>query len=66
MITLQRPDPHIMMLIGENSFINDGDCIRPSLYARAYNLGGKKIIYHTLTVIGYSCVLLAVISKHKN
>ena len=25
-----------------------------------------EIIYHTLTVIGYSFVLMAVISKHKN
>ncbi len=49
MITLQRPDPTICILIGNKSRIRQGDMVRPSQFAIRFYLGDRKVIYNTLT-----------------
>ena len=49
MITWQRADSKVSALMGENKGIKEGDAVRPSLYAIPFRLGGKEIVFHTLT-----------------
>jgi len=49
MITLQRPDPKVSALIGENKGIHNGDVVRPSIFAIPFVLGKRKVVLNTLT-----------------
>lgn len=49
MLTLQRSDSKVSALLGENKGIQDGDVIRPSMFAIPIELGKRKVVYNTLT-----------------
>ena len=49
MITLQRPDPKLIAFLGANKGINDGDMIKPSLFAVALNIGERHLVMNMLT-----------------
>ncbi|MBR2673999.1 MAG: radical SAM protein [Mogibacterium sp.] len=49
MITLQRPDPKVSAMLGKNKGINEGDVIRPSIFAIPLALGKRKVVLNTFT-----------------
>lgn len=49
MLTLQRPDPKVSALLGENKGIHHGDLICPSLFAVPFVLGERKVVFNTFT-----------------
>ena len=49
MITLQRPDPKVNALMGENKGVHDGDLICPSIFAIPFRLGKRNVVLNTST-----------------
>ncbi|MBQ5952173.1 MAG: radical SAM protein [Lachnospiraceae bacterium] len=49
MITLQRPDPKVGALLGENKGIREGCLLRPSQFALPLIIGGRKVVWNTFT-----------------
>ena len=49
MITLQRPDPKVSALLGENKGVKDGDLIKPSQFALPFLIDGKQMVFNTFT-----------------
>ena len=49
MLTLQRPDPKVSALLGENKGIHHGDVIRPSLFAIPFELGERNVVFNSFT-----------------
>ena len=49
MITLQRPDPKVSALLGENKGVKDGDLIKPSQFAVPFSIDGKQMVFNTFT-----------------
>ena len=49
MITLQRPDPKVNALLGENKSVKDGDLIKPSQFAVPFLINGKPVVFNTFT-----------------
>ena len=49
MVTLQRPDPKVNALLGENKSVKDGDLIKPSQFAVPFLINGKPVVFNTFT-----------------
>jgi len=49
LITLQRPDAKVSIMLGKNKQLTEGDMIRPSIYAIPFALKKRSVIYNSLT-----------------